>query len=419
MIHVLPFSHPTRGPFEALEGRNNGVSYFPPPTPLEKPTENSSAKSVRRRWILASVIVVATVIGGFVGAQIAQETSDSGLTEPVSTTAPGNAAGVEQTDVPGSSQQPVQTAPVGTGSELSVSQVVDRISPSVVTVLSTLDDGMSSGSGTGTGVVVTSDGEILTNAHVVDGATSVRVLLDGAIDPIEARVLALDMGNDLALLKVDRTGLKPAVFATPDSIRIGDEVVAIGFALNLDGGPTVTRGIVSALNRTLVNEDGALDGLIQTDAAISSGNSGGPLLNIRAQIIGINTAVFQSSGVVAANNVGFAISVSEVLPVIQELRAVANGEPRIEGYLGVELVPRSDGGRGAVINLVTPGSPAAAAGIMAGDVVIAADRSPVDGQAAFVAAIRDKSPGDSIDIVVLREGERLTLTAVLAERPSP
>jgi S1-C subfamily serine protease len=359
------------------------------------------------------------VIGGFVGAQIAQETSDSGLTEPVSTTAPGNAAGVEQTDVPGSSQQPVQTAPVGTGSELSVSQVVDRISPSVVTVLSTLDDGMSSGSGTGTGVVVTSDGEILTNAHVVDGATSVRVLLDGAIDPIEARVLALDMGNDLALLKVDRTGLKPAVFATPDSIRIGDEVVAIGFALNLDGGPTVTRGIVSALNRTLVNEDGALDGLIQTDAAISSGNSGGPLLNIRAQIIGINTAVFQSSGVVAANNVGFAISVSEVLPVIQELRAVANGEPRIEGYLGVELVPRSDGGRGAVINLVTPGSPAAAAGIMAGDVVIAADRSPVDGQAAFVAAIRDKSPGDSIDIVVLREGERLTLTAVLAERPSP
>ena len=418
-MHVLPFSHPARGPLEARGGRNNGVSYFPPPTPLETPTERSSSKHVRRRWILASVIVVATVIGGFVGAQIAQETGDNGRTESVSTTTPGSTAGVEQTDVPGSSRQPVQTAPAGTGSELSVSEVVDRISPSVVTVLSTLDDGMSSGSGTGTGVVVTSDGEILTNAHVVDGATSVRVLLDGAIDPIEARVLALDMGNDLALLKIDRTGLKPAVFATPDSIRIGDEVVAIGFALNLDGGPTVTRGIVSALNRTLVNEDGALDGLIQTDAAISSGNSGGPLLNIRAQIIGINTAVFQSSGVVAANNVGFAISVSEVLPVIQELRAVANGEPRIEGYLGVELVPRSDGGRGAVINLVTPGSPAAAAGIMAGDVVIAADRSPVDGQAAFVAAIRDKSPGDSIDIVVLRKGERLTLTAVLAERPSP
>jgi S1-C subfamily serine protease len=386
---------------------------------METPAATPSSKQVRRRWILASVIVVATVIGGFVGAQIAQETSDNGLADPATTAAPETTSDAEQADAPGSSQQPVQTAPVGTGSELSVSQVVDRITPSVVTVLSAIDDGMNSGSGTGTGVVVTSDGEILTNAHVVDGATSVRVLLNGAIDPIDARVLALDMGNDLALLKVDRTGLEPAVFATSDSIRIGDEVVAIGFALNLDGGPTVTRGIVSALNRTLVNDDGALDGLIQTDAAISSGNSGGPLLNIRAQIIGINTAVFQSSGVVAANNVGFAISVSEVLPVIQELRAVANGEPRIEGYLGVELVPRSDGGRGAVINLVTPGSPAAAAGIRVGDVVIAADRSPVDGQAAFVAAIRDKSPGDSIDIVVLRDGERLTLTAVLAERPSP
>jgi S1-C subfamily serine protease len=409
-----------------------GVSHFPPPTPLESSPSEPTSKNVRRRWIVASVVVVATVIGGFVGAQIAQESRDGVATSPTTESTapsesgpnngPGDGSGSGSgggTGTEGSSNQPVQTAPTGTGAELSVAQVVDRITPSVVTVLSTVDDGMSSGSGTGTGVVVTSDGEILTNAHVIDGATTVRVLLNGAIDPIEARVLALDMGNDLALLKVDQTGLRPAVFATPESIAVGDEVVAIGFALNLDGGPTVTRGIVSALNRTLVNEDGALDGLIQTDAAISSGNSGGPLLNTRAQIIGINTAVFQSSGVVAANNVGFAISVSEVLPVIEELRAVANGEPRIEGYLGVELVSRADGGRGAVINAVTAGSPAAAAGMRAGDVVIAADRSPIDGQAAFVAAIRDKSPGDSIDIVVLREGQRITLTAVLAERPQP
>ncbi|MEY2990289.1 MAG: hypothetical protein RLZZ163_1205 [Actinomycetota bacterium] len=400
-----------------------GVSHFPPPTPLQNSPGESSTKHVRRRWIVASVVVFATVIGGFVGAQIAQETRGGDVAP--TTTAPPDSWQVPGSGGPlaggpgGSSGQPVQTAPPGSGDELTVAGVVDRITPSVVTVLSTIDDGMNSGRGTGTGVVISRDGEILTNAHVVDGATVVQVLLDGAIDPIDARVLALDAGNDLALLKVERTDLKPAVFATPESIHVGDEVVAIGFALNLDGGPTVTRGIVSALNRTLVNDDGALDGLIQTDAAISSGNSGGPLLNTRAQIIGINTAVFQSSGVVAANNVGFAISVSEVLPVIQELRAVANGEPRLEGYLGVELVPRSDGGRGAVINAVTPDSPAATAGIRAGDIVIAADRTPVDGQAAFVAAIRDKSPGDSIDIVVLRDGQRLTLTAILAERPAP
>lgn len=366
--------------------------------------------------MIASVVVVATVIGGFIGAQISQELRDQTTASTDATLVPDTA--VETVDeIPNSSRQPVQTAPASSGSELTVAQVVDRITPSVVTVLSTIDDGMSSGRGTGTGVVIASDGEILTNAHVVDGATMVRVLLQGAINPIDARVLALDVGNDLALIKVNESGLRPAVFADPTSIRVGDEVVAIGFALNLDGDPTVTRGIVSALNRTLVNDDGALDGLIQTDAAISSGNSGGPLLNSRAQVIGINTAVFQSSSAVAANNVGFAISVSEVLPVIEELRSVASGQSRSEGYLGVELVQRADGGRGAVINTVSPGSPASLAGIQAGDIVIAADGSPVDGQAAFVAAIRDKSPGDSIDIIVLRDGQRLTLTAVLAERP--
>lgn len=396
------------------------MSYFPPPTPPLGPVDSASDKRVRRRWILASIVVVATVIGGFVGAQIAQDLrEDEASADAPATTVAGESSSSPNSVESGSSAQPVQTAPPGKGGALSVAQVVDRITSSVVTVLSTISDGMSSGRGTGTGVIISSDGEIVTNAHVVDGASVVRVLLPGGIDPVDARVLAQDAGNDLALIKVDQTGLEPAVFATPESIRIGDEVVAIGFALNLDGGPTVTRGIVSALNRTLVNDDGALDGLIQTDAAISSGNSGGPLLNDRAQVIGINTAVFQSSGVVAANNVGFAISVSEVLPVIEELRAVANGKPRLEGYLGVELVPRDDGGRGAVISTVSAGSPAEVAGIRSGDVVIEADRTPVDGQAAFVAAIRDKSPGQTIDIVVLRGTERLTLTAVLAERPRP
>lgn len=361
-------------------------------------------------------MAVSATLGGFVGAQIAQPDRDSqAQVEPESPTTQTVAP-----DLVGSSDEPIVVAPMTSGDDpiLNVARVVEIISPSVVTVLSTLEDGMNTGQGTGSGVIITSDGEILTNAHVIDGATSVRVLLAGGIDPIPATVLAQDNGNDLALLKIDRRGLEPAVFADPESIGIGDEVVAVGFALNLDGGPTVTRGIVSALNRTIASDDGALDGLIQTDAAISSGNSGGPLLNSRGQVIGINTAVFQSSMDVAANNVGFSISVSEAIPVIGELRDVANGEPRLEGYLGVSLLGRSDGGRGAVINDVTPGSPAGLAGLKAGDVVIAADGSPVDGQPGFVAAIRDKSPGDSIDIEVLRNGNRLTLTAVLSERPS-
>ena len=390
------------------------MEHFPPPMISGDPPRKNNRST--RRWVVAAVMAVSATLGGFVGAQIAQPDRDSqAQVEPESPTTQTVAP-----DLVGSSDEPIVVAPMTSGDDpiLNVARVVEIISPSVVTVLSTLEDGMNTGQGTGSGVIITSDGEILTNAHVIDGATSVRVLLAGGIDPIPATVLAQDNGNDLALLKIDRRGLEPAVFADPESIGIGDEVVAVGFALNLDGGPTVTRGIVSALNRTIASDDGALDGLIQTDAAISSGNSGGPLLNTRGQVIGINTAVFQSSMDVAANNVGFSISVSEAIPVIGELRDVANGEQRLEGYLGVSLLGRSDGGRGAVINDVTPGSPAGLAGLKAGDVVIAADGSPVDGQPGFVAAIRDKSPGDSIDIEVLRNGNRLTLTAVLSERPS-
>jgi len=383
----------------------------------------------RRGLVITFLVVLAMVLGGFVGAQIAQSGDDSSTTD--STEVPstvvdeavtsGNGVPTAPTgDAPGSSDEPVATAPATNGDEpaLNVAEVLKKIQPSVVTIIAITEAGMNPGRATGTGVVITSDGDILTNDHVVDGADNVSVLFAGDTEPTPATVLAVDVGNDLALIHVDKTGLTPAVFAEPSSIDIGDEVVAVGFALDLDGGPTVTRGIVSALNRTIVSGDGALDGLIQTDTAISSGNSGGPLVNTRGQVIGINTAVFQSSSEVAANNVGFSISVAEALPVIEELRAQANGQARTEGYLGVSVLDRNDGGLGAVIAEVSPGSPADLAGMQVDDVVIQADGSPVDGQPALVAAIRDKSPGDTIKIDVLRDGERITLTAELIERPT-
>ena len=383
----------------------------------------------RRGLVISFLVVLAMVLGGFVGAQIAQSGDDSSTTD--STEVPstvvdeadtsGNGVPTAPTgDAPGSSNEPVATAPATNDAEpaLNVAEVLKKIQPSVVTIIAITEAGMNPGRATGTGVVITSDGDILTNDHVVDGADNVSVLFAGDTEPTPATVLAVDVGNDLALIHVDKTGLTPAVFADPSSIDIGDEVVAVGFALDLDGGPTVTRGIVSALNRTIVSGDGALDGLIQTDTAISSGNSGGPLVKTRGQVIGINTAVFQSSGEVAANNVGFSISVAEALPVIEELRAQANGQARTEGYLGVSVLDRNDGGLGAMIAEVSPGSPADLAGMKVDDVVIQADGSPVDGQPALVAAIRDKSPGDTIKIDVLRDGERITLTAKLIERPT-
>ncbi len=307
---------------------------------------------------------------------------------------------------------PEQTA--GPAGAIDVAAVAATVAPSVVTVSATVSDGNLSGEAVGTGVVISPEGEILTNAHVVAGAEEVRVRFSGNTEPTPATVVAADPDNDLALLRVDVGTEIPAVsFADPESIGIGDPVVAIGFALDLDGDPTVTAGIVSALDRTLsVSSTEALDGLIQTDAAISSGNSGGPLVNAAGQVIGINTAVAESDAQRAATNVGFAIGVGEILDVLEDLRAGGQREP---GFLGVSLAERNDGGSGALVAAVNGGSPAEAAGLEVGDIVVAVDDQPINGSEGLVGAVRDRSPGDQVAIVVVRGGEEVTLTPTLAD----
>ncbi len=374
---------------------------FPPPSPYEQARERKSSRTGIAR--VAALAVLLSLISGFIGGVIAtqvDESSDTASDKPFTqVTAAPVVSDVEQDELSG------------------VAQAAQRLANSVVTISSSVDSGLSEGEATGTGVVVTSNGEILTNAHVVDGASEVRVRFAGETEPVVADVVAADSGNDLALLRVNASGLTAATFAKPGSVRVGDQVVAIGYALALDGGPSITTGIVSALKRTIFTESGALNSLIQTDAAISSGNSGGPLANMRGEVVGINTAVARGDTNSSANNIGFAISVDEVLAVLQQLRDQASGDAREEGFLGVSLEPRSDGGVGSIISTVQPGSPAQEAGIVVGDIVLAVDGEPVNGQAGLVAAIRDRSPGDSISIELVRDGERLTVTATLVARP--
>ncbi len=349
------------------------------------------------------LLALLSVIAGFVGGVIASQADD--------TTSSSNNEPYTQ----------VTTAPIVSSEDESdssdVAKVAARLANSVVTISSDIADDSASGGATGTGVVITSSGEILTNAHVVEGASEVRVLFAGDTEPVVAQVLAEDSGNDLALLKVNATNLVAATFAKPGSVRVGDRVVAIGYALALDGGPSVTTGIVSALKRTIFTDSGALNRLIQTDAAISSGNSGGPLANMRGEVVGINTAVARGDSNSSANNIGFAISVDEVLAVLEQLRGQAAGTAREEGFLGVSLAQRTDGGVGSIIETVQPDSPAQKAGIEVGDVVLAVDGEPVNGQAGLVAAIRDRSPGDTISIDLVRDGERVSVSATLVARP--
>jgi S1-C subfamily serine protease len=342
---------------------------------------------------LAAVAVVLTmafgggIIGGIIGSSL--DSSNGAGSSPLITAAPINPVDIGNTNI---------------------AQAAGVIAPSVVTI--------SSDSGTGTGIIVSADGEVLTNQHVIDGADEVQVRLFGATSPITADVLAEDESNDLALLKLrNQSGLTPAVFADPESIAVGDPVVAVGYALALDGGPSVTSGIISALNRTLqLDSEVFLNALIQTDAAISSGNSGGPLINLRGEVVGVNTAVANGGFNSSANNIGFAIGVAEVTRVAEILRATKDGVSRPQGFLGISLGSRNDGGSGAVIGEVTSGSPAAVAGLEVGDIVLEINDQPITGDTSLVAIIRDSAPGDEVEIVVERDGVMRTLTATLTAR---
>jgi S1-C subfamily serine protease len=303
------------------------------------------------------------------------------------------------------------------GNRLDVAQVVAKVGPSVVSIRTTINNGPFSGEAAGTGVIISSDGEIMTNAHVVDGASTVKVTLAGESSARDATVVGADTANDLALLKIANvSGLPAATLGKSADVRVGDDVVAIGNALALRGGPTVTRGIVSALDRTLETENSTMTGLIQTDASISSGNSGGPLVDATGKVIGINSAVAGSGGTTTAENIGFAIAIDNATPVIDRLRS--HTAAPAAGYLGVRSSDPADGSRGALVASVESGSAADKAGIKAGDLIVAIDGKTVDGAAALGAAIQQHTPGTGAKITFLRDGSEHTVTADLGTRPS-
>ncbi|MEQ8439951.1 MAG: trypsin-like peptidase domain-containing protein [Ilumatobacter fluminis] len=375
----------------------SGPTADPTPAPEKTPRQGP------RRAAMAGLLAVAMIGSGVAGGLIAVSLDDDGDPTP-----PQRASSALLEIADGDRELPA----------LDVAAVAAHVAPSVVTISADVEGGVGgAGTSVGTGVITTTDGEILTNSHVVEDATEIRVRLAGESEPREAVLLAADPGNDLALLRIEGDEFAAAEFADPDAIDIGDEVMAIGFALDLDGDPSVTKGIVSALNRTIVtSSDAVLDGLIQTDAAISSGNSGGPLVNSLGQVVGINTAVARGDTFTAATNIGFAISTAEALPIVESLRDQADGEPREEGFLGVSLADRTDGGQGAIVATVEEDTPAADAGLLEGDIVIEVDDAPIEGLAGLVAAIRDLEPGDQTTIVVLREGELMDFTVTLASR---
>ncbi|GII21023.1 S1C family serine protease [Planosporangium mesophilum] len=296
-------------------------------------------------------------------------------------------------------------------SDGSVAAVAASVQPSVVDI--------TTGSGEGSGVVFSADGYILTNNHVLEGArgNSVEVTFSNG-KTAKATIVGTDPAGDLALVKAQGVSdLTPARFGDSDAVQVGDTVLALGSPLGLQG--SVTAGIVSALHRT-IDEGGqsasgpgrSIGDAIQTDAAINPGNSGGPLVNIKGDVIGINTAILTSGQGSAGNiGVGFAISSNRAKSTAEQLR---NGGKVSHPYLGVQV---GNGSGGALITDVVAGGPADKAGLRKGDLVTKAGSRTVTDSRSLVGAIQAGKPGESIQLTIVRNGAEQQISATLGESP--
>jgi S1-C subfamily serine protease len=320
------------------------------------------------------------------------------------------------------SQAPRSTATPGGGATNSVADIYERVSGGVVFVSATADGAATPfggrGTASGSGFVIDGDGSIVTNDHVVEGANRVTVRFGSEGDegdPVPARVVGTDPSTDLALLKVDpddvKGGLQPLQLGTSDGLRPGEPAIAIGSPFGLEG--TVTSGIVSALDREIDAPNGfSISGVVQTDAAINPGNSGGPLLDGDGRVIGVNSQIATNGGS-GNSGVGFAVPIDTVKTVVPQLEK--DGEIK-RAWLGVstsEAAPRD----GALVQDITPGGPAAGSGLRQGDLIVELDGKPIRSPSDLGQAVLAQRPGDTVEVVVQRDGNRETIRVKLGDRP--
>ena len=295
-----------------------------------------------------------------------------------------------------------------------IASVAAAVSPSVVHIAVA---GMA-GSGSGSGVVLTEDGYVLTNAHVVNGAEQVQITLpDGTSH--DAEVVGTDEASDLAVVHAeDATDLPVPDFATA-APRVGDTAVAIGSPFGLEG--SVTSGVVSALNRNVPGDSGALVNMIQTDAAINPGNSGGALVNGEGEVIGVNTAILSPSG--ANDGIGFAIPITTARPIANQLIENGFAEHAQLGIQGQDVDPEAAElynlgvDSGALIVVVGEGTAAEDAGLQRGDIITAIDGEDVDSMGDLAAQISSRMPGDDVELTLVRDGEAQTVEVTLGSAP--
>ena len=393
------------------------MSSGPPTAPLRdrpssvrpQPVESDNGAPSARRGFSIGALTLAAFVGAFVAAIVGAGAVL--LFDDASTTPAPVEVGV-----------PLQLD----GEVLDIRGVLAKVEPSVVSISTEQDRFGTFGGGAGSGILIDEAGLILTNAHVVAGAETMTVAFyDGRESPAE--LVGSSPADDIALIRAtDIDDLTPAELGSSSSVRVGDEVVAIGNALNLGSQPTVTLGIVSAKDRSIEDASISLNSLLQTDAAINPGNSGGPLVNALGEVVGVNTAIIND-----AQNIGFAISIDTVKPLIEQIR---NGDAEIvpgQAFLGVSQISVGEitdalrdefavsVDEGAFIAAVDPGSGADQVGLEPGDVVVSIDGEPVVSAEDLARIIRERAAGDEVTIDYLRGDERLQGRGELACNSEP
>jgi S1-C subfamily serine protease len=372
----------------------------------------ASRKGRRRVGVLALVLTVA-LLSGLAGGVVGVVASRNPELFGGEATAGGASVG-----------QAAAAAPGGTLAGDQLQRVLGAVLPAVVKVEARSDDGKA----TGSGVIFAKDGYVLTNAHVVDGARTISVTLSTS-EPLRARFVGRDLNNDLAVLKVRRTGLTTAKVGRSADLRVGDAAIVVGSPFGFQS--SVTTGIVSALHRVVKVPDGEGGGegrelvdAIQTDAAINPGNSGGALANGNGEVVGISTAIATNGDAEANAGVGFAIPIDEALEVA---RALVRHRPVKVPYLGVEadseLTPeiadryRLGNRAGALVTRVAPRGPAAEAGVRRGDLIVRLGNQAVPARDQLTVAERRAEIGVPVPVTVVRRGRQLVLQITPADRP--
>ena len=363
-------------------GQGDGGGHPSTPAWGAPPADAGSPRGRRpSRWLAGAVAGVVLLAAGY------------GISEAIDRDPAPTGAGIP-------TAAPVSVTPVPSGEEPAAA-VAKTLLPTVVEIRRGTD-------GLGSGFVYDSNGYIMTAAHVIQGVDEVEIrLYDGT--RLQGEVLGTDELNDVGVVKVDRTGLKAAPLAVGQTVQVGQLAIAIGSPFGLN--ETVTAGIVSSNDRIL--PDGRE--VIQTDAPINPGNSGGVLADRRGRVIGINSAIRPGDNSNGNVGIGFAVPIDIAA---KSAGAIVKGEQIQIGYLGVSMADATGGQAGAVVQEVTPDSPAAQAGLQAGDVVVSIDGKAVQNRSELVAAVRGHKPGDKVSLGVTRGGNETTITATLTQRPA-